>query len=485
MCVKLALGLSVLLATAGAAAQTAPNAETIQHLFGMNAEQFDDQIAQRFQYPPPTPPPLMIADKQAGQALDAAYFESFPDLDRSYSPAARAEAKRMAADLKRAAAGLSHEQFILRVAEIAALADNAHTAIGENAFRKGTPRLPIRTFLFADGLHILYADPANADLLGARIDRIADQDLNSVYRRLSRYSAGPERRRRLQLIPVLESPALLNAAGIATPTDRIELTGVLADGRPFQRSVIAEQRDRAAWVSNTMRLLFPALKPRGRELAGLMPPDGNRPVYLVHRSKLFTLEPLPAQGLYIGLTHNADGDEEKIEPFLDEALAHVRAQQPAFVVVDMRMNGGGDYTTTYGFARTLPEAAGKARIYVLTSPWTFSAAITTVAALKQAGGLRVRIIGEPVGDRLDFWAEGGTMHLPNSGVQVSYAAGRHNYAAACADRQTCFWLNELYPVRVDSLDPDIAVTLNFSDYRNGIDPAMAAVLRLERSGERG
>lgn len=482
---KLAAGLSVLIAAAGVAAQTASNAEKIQQLFGMSAEQFDDQLARRFHYPPPAPPPPTVDDQRAGQALDAAYLESFPDLDRSYSSDARAEAKRKAAELKRAAAGLSHEQFILRVAEIAALADNAHTAIGENAFRKDTPRLPIRTFLFADGLHVLYADPENADLLGARIDRVAGLSLDSVYRRLRRYAAGPERRRRLQLIPVLESPALLHAAGIATPTDRLELTGVLADGRPFQRSIIAERRDRAAWVSNTMRLLFPGLKPPGRELAGIIPADRDRPIYLANSRKLFTLQPVPGQGLYIGLTHNADGDEEKIQPFLDETLTRVRAQKPRFIIVDMRMNGGGDYTTTYGFARALPEAAGTGRIYVLTSPWTFSAGITTVAALKQAGGPRVRIIGEQVGDRLDFWAEGGTMHLPNSGVQVSYAAGRHNYAAACVDRETCFWQNELYPVRVNNLDPDIYAPLTFSDYRNGIDPAMEAVARLERGGERG
>ena len=104
----------------------------------------------------------------------------------------------------------------------------------------------------------------------------------------------------------------------------------------------------------------------------------------------------------------------------------------------MRMNGGGDYTTTYAFARALPGTAGKASIYGLISPWTFSAAITTVAALEDEGGDQVILVGEDLGDRLDFWAEGGRFLLPNAFLEVFYASGRHNYAGPCRDRESCF-----------------------------------------------
>lgn len=200
------------------------------------------------------------------------------------------------------------------------------------------------------------------------------------------------------------------------------------------------------------------------------------PVYLRHRSDLFSLEALPNDGLYVGLAHSADTDDLPIATFLDRVLTRVRNEQPAFVVIDLRMNGGGDYTTTYAFAQTLPQAANGAPIYVFTSPWTFSAAITTAAALETAGGDQVVIVGEPVGDRLDFWAEGGTFNLPNAFLQVHYASGRHIYDGPCRDPATCFWLNERYPVRVRSLEPDIAAPLTFAAYRALRDPALDATL---------
>lgn len=438
---------------------------------------YDRELERRFQYGPPQPEPAELPDARDGQAADAAYFAAFPTFDRSYAPKARAEAQRQAKALIADARNLTHEQFVLRVAEIAALADNAHTAIGENAFRKNTPRLPLRTFLFADGLYVLWANPGVADLLGARVDAIDGKSIDAVYAVIRRYHGGTEARRRVRLIPMLESPALLQAAGVAKEHDALTLTGVLANGTPFTRRIEAEQRDRSAWVSNTVRTLFP--RAPGDGMVSLLKPNPGLPVYLQSPLKLFTMAPLPKGGLYIALTHNANGDEEPIGPFLDAALARARNDRPAFVVLDMRMNGGGDYTTTYAFARALPSAAANANIYVLTSPFTFSAAITTVAAVKEAGGPRVTLVGEEVGDRLDFWAEGGSFKLPNAFLSVNYAAGRHTYNAPCTDRETCFWLNDRYPVRVATLKPDIAAPLTFAAYRNGRDPAMDAVLARE------
>lgn len=105
----------------------------------MDTATFDRELAARFQYGPPEPAPQEIADQGAGQIADATYLQPFAEMDRAYSPATRVQAQRLLAALQRDAGTLSHEQFVLRVAEIAALADNGHTSIGENAFKKNTP----------------------------------------------------------------------------------------------------------------------------------------------------------------------------------------------------------------------------------------------------------------------------------------------------------------------------------------------------------
>ena len=438
---------------------------------------FDRELAARFQYDPPQPEPAEVSDQSAGQIADAEYLSRFPEFDRAYSPAARARANTMLAHLRTEAGGLSREQFVLRVAEVAALADNGHTSIGENAFKKNTPRLPVRTYQFADGLYIVWAAPALSELLGARIDAIDTHTIADIYAATRRYAGGTDAHRQRMLAPMLESPALLQAAGLAQTRDALTLRGVLANGAAFERRVEAEDRDRSAWVSSSQRLLFPTAT--GGRMRSFVAERDALPAYLRHRTELFSLETLPESGVYIGIAHNADADELPIAAFLTSALTRVRTDRPAYVVVDMRMNAGGDYTTTYSFAHNLPAAANGAPIYVFTSPWTFSAAITTVAALKDAGGDQVTIVGEGVGDRLDFWAEGGTFNLPNAFVQVHYAAGRHVYDGLCRDRETCFWLNERYPVRVRTLEPDIAAPLTFAAYRAHRDPALDAVLERE------
>jgi hypothetical protein len=440
----------------------------------MDDATFERELAERFQYGPPQPEPTEVEDQSAGQIADAGYLARFPEFDRAYSQRARAEAERRLARLRAEASTLNHEQFVLRVAEVAAIADNGHTSIGENAFKKNTPRLPLRTYQFADGLYVVWAAPAFSELLGARIDAIEGHTISEIHAATRRYAGGTDAHRQRMVGPMLESPALLQAAGLASARDRLALRGVLADGTAFERSIRAEERDRSAWVSSSQRLLFPT-SPDGRMVSLLRDSDAL-PVYLQHRSDLFSLEALPERGIYIGLGYNSDADENPIDAFLQSALARVRSERPAYVVLDMRMNSGGDYTTTYAFAQALPRTANGAPIYVFTSSWTFSAAITTVAALESAGGNQVTIVGEPVGDRLDFWAEGGAFNLPNAFVQVHYASGRHVYDGPCRDHATCFWLNDRYPVRVRTLEPDIAAPLTFVAYRALRDPAMDAVL---------
>jgi hypothetical protein len=258
----------------------------------------------------------------------------------------------------------------------------------------------VRTYQFADGLHIVWAAPALSDLLGARIDAIDGRSIAAIHVATRRYAGGTDAHRHRMLTAMLESPALLQAAGLATSRDSVSLRGVLANGTAFERTIQAEERDRSAWVSSSQRLLFPAWE--GAPMVSLINDGDALPVYLRHRSELFSLEALPEGGLYVGLAHNGDTDDLPIATFLDRVLTRVRAEHPAFVVIDLRMNGGGDYTTTYAFAHAMD---------VLSCD-------NHHRRTQTAGGDQVIIVGEPVGDRLDFWAEGGTFNLPNAFLQV-------------------------------------------------------------------
>jgi len=156
------------------------------------------------------------------------------------------------------------------------------------------------------------------------------------------------------------------------------------------------------------------------------------------------------------------------------------ANRPCALILDNRFNDGGDYTNSAGFAGDIPKLVD-GKIIVLTSPMTFSAGITTVGFVKQAGGDRVIIVGEKVGDRMAFYSEGSRGCLPNYHLCLNYRTAEHNYAGPCMDLRTCFWLDWFYPVRVKSFDPDETVTMRFADWRSGHDPIYARALELTKN----
>src|SRR6185503_12010128 len=62
-----------------------------------------------------------------------------------------------------------------------------------------------------------------------------------------------------------------------------------------------------------------------------------------------------------------------IADFLREMSEKLQAQRPQNLVLDMRVNGGGNLQTARDFMKSLPILV-PGKIFVLTSPWTFSAA---------------------------------------------------------------------------------------------------------------
>jgi hypothetical protein len=186
--------------------------------------------------------------------------------------------------------------------------------------------------------------------------------------------------------------------------------------------------------------------------------------------------------MLIQFKSNNDVGNQRIKDFVAATETDMRSNEPCSAVLDLRYDGGGDYVNTVGFAKDLPNlTAPGGRIYVLTGPATFSAGITTAAFVKQAGGDRVTILGERVGDRLNFFSEGNRGCLPNYHLCVSYERGKHDYAHSCTDWDICFWLNRVYPVHVDTLEPDETITMSFAEWRQGRDPVFERAIALSRS----
>ena len=179
---------------------------------------------------------------------------------------------------------------------------------------------------------------------------------------------------------------------------------------------------------------------------------------------------------YVQFRDNADAGPYAIGPFVTQVKHDIQTLKPEFVIADLRLDQGGNFTTTASLMKDIAGLAPSIRhIYLLTSAWTFSAGIVSTALAKYHGGGKVTIVGENVGDRMAFWAEGGGMDLPNSKISIGFATGLHDYQKPCWRERGCFWILYLFPVHLKTLTPDVTVPYRFDDYIHGRDPLLERV----------
>lgn len=437
-------------------------------------------VAMRLHFSPSPPAIHDVAPKDAleAQRQDLDYFGKLLAMDISFSPPQRAEANRRLRALSESTTVLPRPAFRVALMEIAALSDNGHTgmATGPGA---GAMELPVRVAGFSDGIYVMHATKPYADLLGGRLIAIDGHPLNEVMQRLEQLRGGVPGWRKAYAETYISQLDLLVGTGISPSMRQSNWTVVTPSGATLTRALTAYRQP------DNEPSLFVKWDYGDAPLIQLGPdwiayqPDRPLPTTLSDFTTPFRRF-RDGCVMVAQLKSSSDEGPAHIKDFLAETRTDMEANKPCAVILDNRFNDGGDYTNLASFGGNLPKLT-TGKIIILTSPMTFSAGITTVGFVKQAGGDRVTIVGEKVGDRMTFYSEGSRGCLPHYHLCLNYRTARHDYAHPCTDWRTCFWLDWFYPVRVKSLAPGHAVTMSFADWKNGRDPVYEEALALARS----
>jgi hypothetical protein len=413
---------------------------------------------------------------------DLDFLRRFPDHDWTFTDEEEAAFYAVVDELETRLDSLSAAQFELGVARALAQADNVHTNVSPIARRARVNALPLRFAWFSDGLYVVLADVPHAELLGARVTHIDGRPVEQVVEMLDPYFGGHAGRARWISTLTMESPELLHAAGIARQPLQLQIAFVLPSGAQVLRPVaaMAPFSDRAMRRYGGDLLEYVVPDPVTDEWRHLMQAE-TPPLYLSRPEDPFFAEWLETEagpGLYLQLEMTMDVGEHSLGDFQSQVLAELDGRDARFVVVDLRHNGGG--TVDAGFSRSVTQRlAADAMVFVLTSPQTFSGGITEAAYFKHFGGERALVLGEPVGDHLVFWANGGTpMVLPNSGIPLNVWVAKEDWENGCDDWWLCFWPTMLTDVGVGTLEPDVPVSLSFEAYRAGRDPVLERALAM-------
>jgi hypothetical protein len=145
-----------------------------------------------------------------------------------------------------------------------------------------------------------------------------------------------------------------------------------------------------------------------------------------------------------------------------EMLSLVAEHHPAKLVIDLRENGGGDYTVGERWLvhpiRDLPSINRKGHLFVLVGAVTFSAAMNNAAQFRsQTAAI---LAGQTIGEKPNSYAEVRNMMLPNSHLTVHYSTKYYKFTEGAEN----------------AIRPDREIVPSWDDYKAGRDPVLEWVL---------
>ncbi|PJJ48684.1 S41 family peptidase [Hymenobacter chitinivorans] len=404
-------------------------------------------------------------------------LDTFLVRDQSFSPAARATFRRRITALQDSVGVKSTPEMLVGLARAVAGAGNAHTRLYLLRNRSELRRYPIRVWWFKEGLYVVKATPEYADLLGAKILRLGQHTPEAARQAVAPLYAGNAGWAAYMSTYTLTSPETLAGLQLVGADGQLTVTCQTRQGHRLVRTLEPMAFQKTPPPTEAWWDLAPTHPGRGAAWRSALPTDtAQLPLYLRRPQQYYWARYLaPEQLLY--LQYNRAGNMPQGESLADfgrRFLTTLQQQRVRKVVVDLRFNTGGNLQTAERLMQQLDSVARRrqAQVYVITGAATFSAGLFHAAQLRQLA--QATIVGEPAGDELDFWAEGGNVLLPNSGLTLHYADRFHSYSPVPHPE----WAPLLYmDLAVASLQPQLRAPLTWRAYQAGQDPALEAIIR--------
>jgi tetratricopeptide (TPR) repeat protein len=375
-------------------------------------------------------------------------------------PVTREQFDARSRELHEAIPKLTDGQIILEMMKLMAFLQDGHTAVwdlGEHPLYKAA--LPLRMFLFEEGLFVTAADPAQQELLGAQVMAFDGRPVAEVLDALRPYinrDRGNPMKDKVSLPYAVRMLGVLHAAGLIRSPDRVTLTVRDIAGAEREVTVEADTKEPDIWNK------LPA--PEG--WVTLSTQLDNPPLYVQNMQEEQWFEYLPEEKtIYFGFNGVSNGKTETFAQFTQRLVAFIDENDVEKLVIDMRWNNGGNTALGQPLLQALiatEKVNQRGRLFVIIGRRTYSAAQNMATYFERY--TNATFVGEPTGSSPNFVGEEVPVTLP--------------YSKVMANVSHLFWQSSWPQDQRIWIAPHIYVAPTFADFRAGRDPSLEAILAL-------
>ena len=393
--------------------------------------------------------PATAADdvRELGKSIEQLHPAPFRSISKAKF---RAEVNALA---QRAPASSRNEMLVGVLRIIALLGPrNGHTGLfpGDSAHSRPLSLYPLRLYDFSDGIYVV--DARDEALVRSRLVAIEGTSVERVLELVRPLTPSDNPSNLRGLAPhFLLTAEVLDGLGVTDGAGPATFTLERPDGQrtDVQLTAIPGPQYAAAFAEPH----------HGHNPSSL--PYGSRPLYLAGGAKPLWARTLArGRAVYVGYNTVRAPTPAMLRKI--ERLA--RAPSTRRVIVDVRLNGGGD-NTTYGELTSLlgsPTVDKRGELFLLVGRATFSAAANFAAEIDR--DTRAIILGESTGGGVETYADTFPVLLPTVGWNVQIAARYHERKKGRGDRRL-------------AIAPDVRIDLSSAQYFAGQDPVLERALK--------
>lgn len=366
----------------------------------------------------------------------------------------RSEFQRRVQIIRRRIPSMGNAATIVAFKQLVASIGDAHTGFG---FSSRPPMnffiFPIKVYRYPDGLYIQAAAPAYRNLVGARIVSIGGVPADEAERRLDTLADASNVWTKHWWLPFTMRGEAFRALGLSP----------IADGARFGLE----------FAGRTRLVDIPVLRKPFTVGYNLGAPPGSDwvdargatvPLYQQHLEHPLWFARADSATLYVRCSIVGDSDDETFDAFFARAFAYADQNNIDRMIIDLRLNGGGNnYLTPSVVQRVIqrPKLNRRGHLFVVIGRSTQSAAENLVDRLQR--DTAAIFVGEPTGERPNMYGDALPFVLPKSKITVNISS--------------LYWQDMGPRDGRDTTGPEIAAELTETDFEKGTDPALEAIAR--------